>query len=104
MIKINTTNEDNEICTPDAQLLNTPIGIQDVTCPLENCGRVVKSSSALRLHIQKTHGISNEAEKSDKKKLFACPALSCTWNFSSLRKNYFKSMYLLKRVCISFIS
>ena len=102
MIKTNLTNEDTEICTPDAALLNTPIGIQNVTCSYENCGRVVKSTSALRLHMLKTHGVNNSVNKNDKKKLFACPVQGCAWNFSSSRNNYFKTMYLLKRVCSYF--
>ena len=100
MIKTNISIDEVDICTPDAELLNVPIGIENVTCPHENCGRVVKSTSALRLHIQKSHGVPNVESQRKNKKLYACPVQACTWKYCPERTNYFKSMYLLKRVFI----
>jgi len=97
MINTNVTDDGFEICTPDSNLLAVPIGIEHVTCSFPNCGRVVKSTSALRLHMLKSHGVGKVTDKSVKKKKYACPVVGCLRHAMSQKKSYFNSMYLLKR-------
>lgn len=97
-MKTDVSKDGAEIITPLPALLDTPIGVENLTCTVKGCGRVVSNTSALRLHLLKSHRIGEPLENSNKKKkLFACPVKGCPRNVESEQKKFFKCMYLLKR-------
>ncbi|XP_069113221.1 ATM interactor-like [Argopecten irradians] len=87
------------VCPPE----NAFEGVQcNVPCPIQNCGQILPTTSCLRMHVRKTHGIEQESStfnngnhNADFPTEFHCPLTSCPYNISSPR--HFKSMKLLKQ-------
>ncbi|XP_033755039.1 ATM interactor-like isoform X2 [Pecten maximus] len=74
----------------------------NVPCPIENCGQILPTTSCLRMHIRKTHGIEqkssstkNGGKNADFPTEYHCPMTSCPYNISSPR--HFSSMKLLRQ-------
>ena len=91
--------DDIEIITPLEETLIEIINPEDTICPKEGCDKIFRNSSALRLHVVKTHGDrSITKENNGKTKMYACPVKGCQRNAKSPRQNFFSILYRLKRV------
>ena len=94
-----------EVICPEIQNLTE---VQtDITCPVENCTKILPNSSALRMHLVKTHKTttkeSNEFKrgvvcqnKVKKNIVYCCPVNSCTRRMGSGR--YFNRLAHVKQV------
>jgi len=89
------------VLTPPINMLEVPIGLENLTCQADGCNRIFQNSSAHRVHMLKVHGIGTPLEENSiKNKMFACPAEGCERSVDSQRKRFFKALYLLRRVII----
>lgn len=98
----------NIICPSEDELLSYKL-TATTKCPV--CNKVIKNSSAMRMHMAQTHALGTEHvlqsfnkafTKSNKavKSFYACPAFNCSRTYRTGR--YFKCLSTLREVCIIF--
>ena len=79
----------------------------DITCPVENCTKILANSSALRMHLEKTHKTAAKEcnvfgrgvvcqNKVKKNIVYCCPVSSCVRRQGSGR--YFNRLAHVKQV------
>lgn len=103
-------SEDVEIICPKVENL-TQIET-NIICPVEGCTKVLCNSSALRMHLVKTHktmekdcdnvferSAVNCQNKVKKKTVYCCPVVNCIRSKDS--KRYFNRLAHVKQVCKS---
>ena len=85
-----------EIITPSVESL---LEVTTNVCQVTGCEKVLRNSSVLRFHMAKAHG-EGALTKKHGNVLYACPAKHCVRNAADPRKDFFPSMYRLRKVCI----
>ncbi|VDI49801.1 Hypothetical predicted protein [Mytilus galloprovincialis] len=96
------TNNVLKICPPEDSMKDCKT---DIKCPIVNCDKVVFSSGSLRMHLTRSHGISeSESDDALKRRIkvdpkvykeYHCPRNDCLYNINSER--HFTNMAGLKQ-------
>ncbi|CAG2190521.1 unnamed protein product [Mytilus edulis] len=96
------TNNVLKICPPEDSMKDCKT---DIKCPIVNCDKVVFSSGSLRMHLTRSHGISeSESDNALKRRIkvdpkvykeYHCPRNDCLYNINSER--HFTNMAGLKQ-------
>ncbi|XP_052060638.1 ATM interactor-like [Mytilus californianus] len=91
-----------KICPPEDSMKDCKT---DIKCPIVNCDKVVFSSGSLRMHLTRSHGVSeSESDDALKRRIkvdpkvykeYHCPRNDCLYNISSER--HFTNMAGLKQ-------
>ncbi|CAM9712395.1 ATM interactor isoform X1 [Lampetra fluviatilis] len=92
------------LVVPSAQELGRAVRT-DIACPVPRCGRALPNEPALRMHLDKAHGVREGPQPSDRPsrssdgrpKLYCCPVQGCPRGpgrpfaqFSLVRQHYLK--------------
>ena len=97
-------SEDVEVICPDIEDL-TQVET-NITCPVDGCAKILPNSSALRMHLLKTHKEREEensvfdrgvVNKPKKNIVFCCPVETCVRGRNSAR--YFHRLAHVKQAC-----
>ena len=90
--------EKETVITPSADSL---LEITSSNCTVTGCGRAFRNSSELRCHMAKSHREGSLKKiHGDRKIFYACPANNCVRNTLDPRKDFFPSMYRLRKVSV----
>ncbi|XP_063441472.1 ATM interactor-like [Mytilus trossulus] len=96
------TNNVLKICPPEDSMKDCKT---DIKCPIVNCDKVVFSSGSLRMHLTRSHGVSeSDSDDALKRRIkvdpkvykeYHCPRNDCLYNINSER--HFTNMAGLKQ-------
>ena len=88
--------EKESVITPSVDRL---LEITSSKCTVTGCGKAFRNSSELRCHMAKSHREGSLKKiHGDTKIFYACPANNCVRNAFDPRKDFFPSMYRLRKV------
>jgi hypothetical protein len=96
-------SEETEVICPDIENLREVE--TNIICPVDGCTKILSNSSALRMHLVKTHKTTEEENnvfdkgvdnKSKKKMVYCCPVKNCPRGPDTAR--YFHRLAHVKQV------